>query len=306
MNLFQLEYFVVVAEELHFARAAERLHVAQPSLSYQIRQLEEEIGVRLFNRTTRRVELTAAGQAFLERTLTALRTLQDGIEIAQRMERGEQGTLVLGYNGYIMYNLLPQLLQAFRNNHPYIRLEVREVYEPYTEQQLLTGELDAALAMLSATTPDLPVGNLVQHQFETLSLIHENMLVALPRAHPLHNQSGLHLRNLVDENFVVMDRVRKPNIYNQSLQFFTQFGGFVPKIVQEALSVEAMVGLVASGAGLALVTESMRELRPDKVVYLPLLDPQIRITFGLVWNRQHHSQLLDALINTARSLSVSS
>jgi DNA-binding transcriptional LysR family regulator len=306
MNLFQLEYFVTVAEELHFARAAERLHVAQPSLSFQIKQLEEEIGVRLFQRTTRRVELTAAGVAFLEKTRLSLRTLRDGVDAAQRIERGEQGTITLGYNGYTLYNLIPQLLQSYRVRHPQVQVRVREVYEPYSEQQLLSGELDVVLGIIEAyDSSEHPAYDEMNHtDLVRLPLFKEPLTVALPRDNPLCSQQSLRLAMLADQDFIVMDRVLKPNVYAQTIYFCHTWGGFSPKIAQEAFSIEAIIGLVASGTGIALATQSIRELRTDKVVYLPLIEPTIEVIYGLVWNRQNESPLLRSLVMTAEQLDI--
>jgi DNA-binding transcriptional LysR family regulator len=299
MNLFQLEYFVAVAEELHFARAAERLHVAQPSLSFQIKQLEEELGVRLFERTTRRVDLTDAGRAFLDKTNAALHTLQDGVDTARRIERGEEGTLVLGYNGYALYNVLPPLLHAFRVRHPHARLKVREVYEPHLEPQLLSGELDAAVAIMES--PHSSIMPASHPDMEWLGLVEEPMYIAVPRTNPISRKTDVRLQSLAREDFIVMDRVQKPNAYAQTV-FFCQSAGFFPNIVQEALSIEAGIGLVASEAGITFATESMRELRADKVAYVPLVDPQVNVGFGMVWPRDKDSLLLKSLLEIARDL----
>lgn len=300
MNLFQLEYFVTVAEELHFARAAERLHVAQPSLSFQIKQLEDEIKVRLFNRTTRRVELTEAGQAFLEKVQVSLRTLQEGVDTAQRIERGEEGALTLGYNGYTLYNIMPTLLQAFRIHHPHAQLSVREVYAPELDMQLLSESLDAALAIMDASS-NVRVADSAHTDMAWLPLMEERMYIALHRDHLLSQHETVQLSMLREENFIVMDRVQKPNAYAQTIQF-CQSGGFFPNIAQEALSIEAGVGLVAAGAGVAFATESMRELRTDKVSYRLLIAPEVIIRYGLVWKRSYTSPLLHSLVQLAQSL----
>lgn len=298
MNLFQLEYFVTVAQELHFARAAERLHVAQPSLSFQIKQLEEELEVRLFHRTTRRVELTDAGKLFLEKVQFIFQTLHEGIESARRLERGEEGILMLGYNGYALYNILPPLLQVFRTRFPRIQVKVREVYEPELEQQLLDQALDAAIAIMD------PLYSSVRHavnegEITWLPLFQERMYVALPKAHPLSHLKEIRLPMLAKEDFIVMDRVQKPNAYAQTIAF-CQTGGFFPRIAQEALSIEAGIGLVASGAGSAFATESMRELRADQVVYALVVEPEVTVDYGLLWQPTRHSPIVEGLLALAR------
>ncbi|MDX2163061.1 MAG: LysR substrate-binding domain-containing protein [bacterium] len=302
MNLFQLEYFVIVSEELHFARAAERLHVAQPSLSFQIKQLEEELGVRLFYRTTRRVELTHAGRIFLDKVQIVLRTLQDGMDAARRIERGEEGTLTLGYNGYTLYNILPSLLQSLRIQYPRIQVKVREVYDPELQHQLLNQELDAAVTIRNSVYADGLGANTNDVEWAWLPLLQERLYVALPIPHPLSKSHDIQLPLLAKEEFIVMDRVQKPNAYAETITF-CQSAGFFPNIAQEALSIEAGIGLVASGAGIAFATDSMRQLRADKVVYVPLT-PKQNVSYGLLWVAARRSPLVDLLLQLAQGLSM--
>jgi DNA-binding transcriptional LysR family regulator len=303
MNLFQLEYFVVVAEELHFARAADRLHIAQPSLSFQIKQLEEELGVRLLERTTRRVELTEAGNVFLGKTQQCLRMLQEGMEAARRVERGEEGTLLLGYNGYALYNVMPALLQAFRSRHPHAQMKVREVYAPEMEEQLQHEELDAALAVTHGVSAGELNTEMQLRDSVWLPMFQEPMYVAMPKTNALSQEREIRLSMLAKEEFIVMDRVQKPTAYAQTI-LFCQQGGFFPTIAQEALSVEAIIGLVAAGAGVAFATASMRELRADKVAYLRLTAPEVMVGYGLIWRQGNESPLVRSLLEIARDLSV--
>jgi DNA-binding transcriptional LysR family regulator len=149
MELRQLRYFVTVAEELHFARAAERLHIAQQSLSFQIKQLEQELGTALFERTTRHVELTAAGHAFLKEIEIVFEHLQKAAEQARKAGRGEAGRLVVGYHSMTLYNIMPSTIRRFRERFPDVELVLQEIIQPALEEYILSGEVDTGLAGFS-------------------------------------------------------------------------------------------------------------------------------------------------------------
>src|SRR5262249_39650286 len=144
--LRQLRYFVAVAEELHFARAAQRLHIAQQSLSFQIKQLEDELGTPLFERTTRHVELTVAGRVFLKEVQSVFDPLQRGIETARPAGRGEVGRLVLGYVSTTLYNIMPPTVRLFRERYPDVEVVLREMIPPALEEHILAGDIDAGLS----------------------------------------------------------------------------------------------------------------------------------------------------------------
>src|SRR4051795_636425 len=183
MELRHLRYFIAVAEELHFRRAAERLHMSQPPLSQQIRQLEEEIGAQLLSRNQRKVELTAAGVAFLERAREILDSVEDAARQARRVQRGEGGRLAVGFVGSAMYSFVPELLRAFRDHAPDITLRLQELGTSEQLRQLEDGRLDVGFVRLPRARPELT--------FETV--LEEPVVAALPDTHRLAQRSLLTL-----------------------------------------------------------------------------------------------------------------
>jgi DNA-binding transcriptional LysR family regulator len=291
MELRHLHYFVAVAEELHFTRAAERLHVSQQPLSFQIKQLEEELGVTLFRRSTRRVELTDAGRALLAEVYTALAHLHQGVETARRAERGETGLLVLGYVSIALYNLVPAAVRLFRERFPDVHVTLREACSPDLEDQLVEGAFDVGLAVRGMQVPDLI--------YETV--LCEQAMVAIPKNHPLAGLAQIPLHALAAEPFVMYERTQRSLIYSQVMTLCLQ-AGFSPYIVQEAASEQAVVGLVAAGVGVALVSSCLSGLRTDEVTYRPLIDPAASVEYAVVWKQENPSPIVKAFLNVVREV----
>lgn len=260
----------VLAEELSFRRAAERLHLAQPSLSKQIQQLEAEVGVSLLHRTSRRVELTDEGLVFLEHARRTLRGADLAVEAARRTARGELGWLRVGFVDSAAYELLPPILRAFRTNAAEVRLELRELG---TSEQLsaLGDELDVGLVR---ELTDL-------RGVARTSLLREPLLVAVPLGHPLATARQARLAQLAGEPFVMFPRARVPRVYDH-LVALCRAAGFSPRTTQEALQYPTMLGLVAAGFGVALVPGCVRNLLGDGVAYVPLTDDHAVSELSLV------------------------
>lgn len=292
MELRHLRYFVAVAEELHFARAAERLHMAQQPLSFQIKQLEEELGVTLFRRTTRRVELTDAGRALLAEVYVALDHLRLGVETARRAERGETGSLVIGYVSIALYNLIPPAVRLLRERFPDVQVTLRELCSPDLEEQLLEGAFDVGLAVRGMHVPELA--------YETV--LYEQAMVALPKKHQLAERAQIPLRALAWEPFVMYEHTQRSLIYNQIIAMCRE-AGFSPNIVQEATSEQAVIGLVAAGVGVSLVSACLSRLRTDEVTYRPLIDPAASVEYAVVWKRENPSPFIKAFLDAARDVS---
>jgi DNA-binding transcriptional LysR family regulator len=260
VELRHLRYFVAVAEELSFRRAAQRLHIAQPPLSQQIKQLETEVGALLLRRTSRHVELTDAGAVFLEQARRTLRDADQAIESARRTARGELGWLTVGFVDSAAYELLPPILRALRARALGVRLDLRELT---TEQQLpaLTDELDVGLVREVNDMPGLL----------RTPLLREPLLAAVPLGHPLASRRRVQLERLAAEQFVFFPRPRVPRVYDH-LMALCRSAGFSPRTSQEALQYPTMLGLVAAGFGIALVPACVRALHRSGVAYVPLAD----------------------------------
>jgi DNA-binding transcriptional LysR family regulator len=264
MELRHLRYFVAVAEELHFGRAAARLGIAQPPLSQQIRQLEGELSVELFERARRRVRLTEAGRVYLEEARGILQRVAQAATAAQRAARGETGALAVGMVASATYGLMPRVFRQFRARHPGVALSVGVLSTGAQVAALRAGQLQLGIARP-------PFGD------ETLAaetLHEEPVMVALPRGHPLTARRALPLRALAQEPFVLFPRTRPG--WHDFVQGACRAAGFQPVVGQEAPELATAMALVAAGIGVTLVPASVQDLRRSGVAYRPLAAPAPR------------------------------
>lgn len=285
-----LRQFIVVAEELHFRRAAERLHMAQPPLSQAIRRLEEVVGFPLFERTNRRVELTAAGVAFLGRAREILAALDDGLAHTRRIAQGIEGHLRLSLINLTPYPLIWRALRAFRASAPAVEVSL---IEATTQEQMLMlegAESDLGLLRTPGTThPEL----------EIETILREPLQVALPIAHPLASAQTVPLECLRNEAFVGSPRALGRGFHDQ-LVALCQSAGFTPRVVQQARQMQTVVGLVASGFGVALVPASFVPGDWDEVVVRPIeseAPEALRfLNLEMAWSHPRASPVRDSLI----------
>jgi DNA-binding transcriptional LysR family regulator len=290
MELRHLRYFVVVAEELHFRRAAERLHMSQPPLSQQIRALEQEIGATLFERNQRKVELTAAGEAFFERAREILDAVEDAARQARRVQRGEVGRLAVGFVGSAMYSFVPELLREFRSHAPDITLRLHELGTSEQLRQLEDGRLDVGFVRVPRTRPELT--------FETL--LEEPVVAALPDAHPLATHPLLRLADLEGEPLVLLTRAGAPGLREALAEAIDRLGG-EERVVQEAAEMQTVIGLVAAGVGVSLVPESVRALARAGVTYRPLDGYAPKVRLAVAWRVADDSPVLATFLEMARA-----
>ena len=293
MELRHLKYFIAVAEELHFGRAAKRLHIAQPPLSLQIRRLEDEIGVRLLDRTRRHVRLTDAGWAFLQDARRAIADVERSIQVARQASRGEAGRLSLGFVQAAIYSVLPEILSVFRSQYPGVVLTLHELT---TEEQLVdlsTGRID--LGLIRGSTHNSSLNHLV--------VLREPLIVALPETHTLAAEDdGVTLSALARAPFLMSTRHLGPALYDQIIAL-CQAAGFTPNIVQEADRMQTIVGLVAAGIGVALVPESMKNLQRRGVVYKVVRGSTPMVEIVAVWRPDASSSCLQSLLGVIQTLS---
>lgn len=291
IELRHLRYFVAVAEELHFGRAAERLHMAQPPLSQQIRQLEEDLGFALFYRTKRVVQLTEAGQVFLDEIRPLFRQMDRAIQRGQLASRGEIGQLVIGFVSSSMYNVLPRILKTFRNQVPGVTLTLAELTTDQQIQQLSDGEIDVGLMRPPVDNP----------QFETLLLLQESLVVALPAAHPLTAQASLSLNRLAAEPFILFPRPLAPGLYDQIISL-CQTASFSPVVAQEAVQMQTIISLVAAEMGIAIVPASIQNLQRTGVEYRSITTPTPQASILLVWRHQDPSPVVQRFVQIAQQI----
>jgi len=262
VELRHLRYFLAVADTLHFGRAAQALGIRQPPLSQQIRALEDDLGVSLFDRSSRRVRLTAAGEAFRADAERALDAAAAARRAAQRAGRGDSGGLVLGFVGSATLTLLPQLLRHFRGLYPDVQLTLRELPTAEQAHALRDGALDVGLLRPPLTGADAEAVHV-----EPIAA--ERLTVALPAGHPLARYRTVTGHQLAGEPFVLFPRHLGPGLYDQIVAYCRQ-AGFEPRIAQEAGQMQTIVALVAGGLGVSLVPSSVTGLRRADVAYRPV------------------------------------
>ncbi|HET9104266.1 MAG TPA: LysR family transcriptional regulator [Solirubrobacteraceae bacterium] len=260
MELRQLRYFVAVAEELHFRRAAARLHISQPPLSQQIARLESELGVTLLRRTRRRVELTAAGAAFLRDAHRLIAELDTAVATAQRLGQGAEGRLRVGFVGSALFSTLPAAVQRFRRERPGVEVELRERSTAEQLRTLETGAIDVGLVR-----PPIEAGDRVRVH----AVLREHTVLALPDGHRLAAMRRIPLRRLGGEPLVLFPRAQAPGFHDLLMSRLAE-GGEPPVVAQYAPEMLTIVGLVAAGVGVSPVPASVQHLALDGVAYRPL------------------------------------
>ncbi len=290
MEMRKLRHFVMVAEELHFGRAARRLSITQPPLSMSIRSLEQELGVELFERTRRNVALTHAGAAFLGEARAILDRAERAVDLAKAVHRGEAGRLTIGFLAATAYTLLPLVLRDFAARSPRVALELRELTMAQQFEAFRRGEID--IGMLRPPIADAALSSDV--------IFEEPMVVALPAGHPLAKLVRIPGRRLADQPFVMYPRL-PGMVFNDLILGYCERAGFVPRVVQEATQTHAVMGLVSAGLGVAIVPDSVRIMRMRGVVIRPLAEGAPIASIALAWQKANDSPLIPAFVETARA-----
>ncbi len=289
-----LQQFIAVAEELHFSRAAQRLHMAQPPLSQAIRRLEREMGLALFERSNRRVALTPAGSAFLDSARQVLQSLDEGVAQTRRVAQGLEGLLTLTFINIAPYAPLLRALRGFRLACPGVAFTLQEATTLEQLQALESGAADLGfLRTPGTTTPRL--------QFETL--LREPICVALPAGHRLAGSAQIELALLKDEAFVASPRSLGPGFHDQLIAL-CQAAGFVPRVVQQARQMQTLIALVASGFGIALLPASLATGGLADVVFRPIAvdapEALRKLDLLMAWNPGQDSVIRDRLMEEVR------
>ncbi|KXE12962.1 LysR family transcriptional regulator [Pseudomonas aeruginosa] len=298
MELRHLRYFIAVAEELHFGRAAERLGISQPPLSQQIQALEEEIGARLFERTNRRVELTDAGRLFLDESRQVLAQVDKAVLLARRAHLGELGELKIGFTSSAPFtSTIPSSIHAFRKAYPDVHLDLQEM----SSRQVLKALLEESLQVGVIRPLALP------DAVHWVELFREPLVAVLRADHPLAagSEDSLAIAALAEEPFVFFPRSYGTGLYDQVIAL-TRQAGFSPRIAQEASEAMTIIGLVSAGLGVSILPASFRRTRVDGVVYRTLSDPEATTAVWLVRRQNEGSPLalsfIDLVTREAASL----
>jgi DNA-binding transcriptional LysR family regulator len=297
MKLRQLQFFAAVAEELSFSRAAIKLHVAQPSLSIQIKALEDEVGARLFERDKRHVALTPAGRRFQGRVTTLLALAEGAKSEARSTDGGALGTINLGYTALSMFSTaLPHAIRRFQQEHRHVKISLRELTSLEQLHELKERTLD--VGVLRKLDVRAPKGIQIVEWYRT------PLVAAIPTDHPRAQSQALSVTDLRNEAFVMYPRNAGTGIYWQVLQLCTA-AGFRPRVVREVLESSTIIGLVAAGVGIAVVPADMNCIRFSGVVYRRLADTGAYTALHLAQRVSERSQhirgLYSVLMQHARS-----
>lgn len=288
MELRHLRYFVAVAEELHFGRAARRLHVVQSAVSQQVQKLEQEVGVELLSRSRRRVSLTEPGRAFFEQAQRILSDADDAVVIARRAAAGETGRLRVGYVDGAVYLRLPEILRRYRERHPEVTLRIMELSRGAQREALRRGRLDVGLFALPEEHTDL----------DSERVAVTPLVAALPDSHPLGHRRSLRLQELKGEPWILFPR-RVGSYYLELVLAACAAAGFSPNIVQEAGQLNTLAALAGAGLGVTLLPRSVAERQNAGIVALPLAGDPPLLPLHVVWRRGRLSSTAERFLEAA-------
>ncbi|WP_312113616.1 LysR substrate-binding domain-containing protein [Brevibacillus reuszeri] len=283
MELRHIRYFVALAEELNFSRASERLHIAQPPLSRQIQQLEAEVGVPLFYRTNRRVELTNAGKAFLEKAYQMLDLVEDACDTARMMARAEHGKLVIGFTG-TGQNIFP-IVEKYREKYPTVSLSLQLMGTTAQIRALHGKKIDVGLLTPPVNSEELIVKNYRQVPLQAL----------LPENHPLAVKGGpISITELAEESFVITPRAIGPGFYDTVTKICHQ-AGFSPKITVETHDIQTVISLVGMGMGVSL--SAAVDTQNTGAVFRELKDTSVMMDIAIAYRQDEKSEVLHSFLD---------
>jgi DNA-binding transcriptional LysR family regulator len=289
IELRHLRYFIAVAEELHFSRAAKRLRIAQPPLSQQIRNLERYVGHPLFTRNSRAVTLTHAGEVLLERARNLLKRVDEDMETVRRVGRGEMGSLTVGFISSAMLTVLPDLLGSYRVKYPQVELRLRELTTSRLVDAIRQGAVDVGFLRDAGPTDGLVVE----------SLLEEKYVVALPETHPLANRSKIPLERLKGESLVLFPRELGPLAWDKTIAL-CETAGFRPKIVQEAPEWLTVLRLVSSGLGFSISPACVATINATGAICRPLAKCPILTNIELARRSDYLTPIMEMFLTAAR------
>ncbi|MBL4953345.1 LysR substrate-binding domain-containing protein [Neobacillus sp. OS1-32] len=283
MELRHIRYFLALAEELNFGRAAERLHIAQPPLSRQIQELEEEIGAKLFYRTKRHVELTNAGKVFLNKAYQILDQVEQACVSTRLSSTGAEGEVVIGFSGTVQ-DLIP-VIQKYHELYPHVGITLHQMNTANQIKALNEKRIDIGIVAAPVNSNKIHVRPLTKVCF----------LATLPEKHPLANKHSINLRDLADETFIMTPKSAGVLYYETFMSIF-QMAGFAPKIMIQANDLQSVLALVAAGMGVALTPSSSTPC--GGVIQRKVEDINVSLEASIAWRKDNHSEILDKLLKS--------
>ncbi len=289
LELRHLRYFVAVAEELHFGRAAQRLGMAQPPLSQQIQRLEQIIGARLFERTSRRVQLTDAGSALLPDARRLLAGAEAALLAARRAGRGEQGELRVAFAATVMFLALPEIIRAFRDRFPGVHLDLREMPTGPQLAGIKAGEIDIGFVREPEPDPELDI----------VTVMREPLRIAVPKGHPLASRATISVRHLADEPFVLFPAELAPGLHAQVMAL-CRAAGFTPRVVEESRELYTSVSLVEAGIGVSILPASVEKLGWRGVRYRAIPSASAETRIAAAWRKDRGRPVVEAFMGVVQ------
>lgn len=291
MTLKQLRYFIAVAEELHFGRAAQRLSISQPPLSFNIARLEEALGYRLLDRSSRKVELTAAGKVFYSEACRILRVVEQARLLGSRASIGQSGSIRIGFVGTAIFSPISEALRQFDLEHPNTLISVHELNSFEQIDALQGNQIDFGI-LYQRSIPD---------SLNFQILYREPFVCALPAPHPVAQKKSIHLRSLKDESFVLPPRYFSSEYHNRIMSMCIK-EGFTPHIRYEARTNAIATVLVAAGFGVAIVPASISRIAIDGLCFRPLANTSVQSELIGVWRKGNHEKLIQPLLTKLAAL----
>lgn len=285
LELRHLHYFLAVAEELHFRKAAEKLFISQPGLTRQIKQMESELGIQLFIRDNRNVALTTAGAYLKEEISRNLKNLDHLFEHAKLLELGKEGTINLGYVGSAMNQLIPEVLVQFGKEYPHVVFNLTEMSNEQQIEGLLAGEIDAGFVRLDRVPPTL----------EKRTVIHEPFCLVLPKSHPLDPCNFMSIEQLKEASFILFDPKYSASYYEKVMQIFDDHG-FRPHLSHNTIHASSIYKLVEKGFGVSIVPKSLITTHRPEIKFIELTNIPQKTTLSVVWDAGNRNPSLQKFI----------
>ena len=292
MELRHLRYFVAVAEELHFGRAAKRLCITQQPLSRQIRDLEEELGVQLFYRTKRTVRLTEVGEIFLEEARKTLEQANLSVQLVQQASNGEIGRIAIAFTGSALNIVLPTTVRQFKTLYPQVDLTLKRLQTVEQVEAIHSRQIDVGLLHPPINDDKLILETVYQ----------ENLVVALPDTHTLakDESDAISLKQLANESFILFPRYIGSVLYDQIINLCRQ-ADFSPNVVQEAMPQQTILGLVSAGIGVSLIHSSVKTLGRPGVVFRSLIESTPILETAVAWSPDATNLVLPFFLDVVRA-----
>lgn len=285
LELRHIKYFLAVAKELHFRKAADRLFISQPGLSRQIKQMEIELGIQLFDRHNRKVSLTQAGVYLRDEYQTIIKSLDKVVNHAQLLQKGQEGELKIGYIGSAMHEIIPSFLLNIKKRFPNIHVNFQEMDNQVQTAKILDQDIDIGFVRMDRVPRGMEIRPIFE---ETFSLV-------LPKNHPINSNNFKNLSQLKDEPFIMFDSSYSPSYYEKVMQIFDE-AGFAPLISHKSVKANTIYRLIENNLGAAIVPTSLQQGYDLDIQFIELTTIKHRTTLQMVWSNMNRNPVLENVL----------